>query len=183
MPQLKKGLFVLYKDKPHQIVDVSHHAMGRGRGILNLKLKNLENGAVLNLTVKSAEAPTPIEVNQRTYQYLYHDNQYAYFMDSETYEQVQLDIKIVEDDLRFLKEGEEYQLYLYEGKPVAINMPKVVTLKVVKAAPGVKGDSSANPTKEVELETGLKLQVPLFIKEGDLIKVNTERVEYVERVQ
>ena len=182
MAQLKKGQFILHKDEPHQIVDLQHHAMGRGRGILNLRLRNLKTGAVITVTFKSNEAPDPIVVNQKNFQYLYNDGNNAYFMDPDTFEQVMLPVRLISDLIQFLKEGETYALYLYDGKPVALNIPKVVVLKVVNAPEGVRGDSSTNPTKEVELETGLRLQVPLFIKAGDLIKVNTEKVAYVERV-
>ena len=182
MAQVKKGMFILYKNTPCVIVDFTHHAMGRGRGILNLKLKDLKTGNTLTLTIKSAEQLETIEVSQKNFQYLYNDQNYAYFMDPDTFEQVQMPIKLIKEAIPFLKEGEIYQLYLYEGKPVAVNLPKVITLKVVEAPPGVKGDSSSNPTKDVVLETGLRIKAPLFIKEGDLVKVNTESKEYVERV-
>ena len=172
----------MYKNKPYYVVDATHHAMGRGRGIINAKLRDIVTGNVIPVTFKAGEEVEPANVSQSDAQYLYSDEENLYFMNPQTYEQYSMPKKNAQDVLEFLKEGEVYTLYFYDGNAVAINMPKVVVLEVTQAPPGVKGDSASSATKKVTLETGLVIDAPLFIKAGDKIKINVEAKSYVDRV-
>jgi len=171
----------MYNDKPYYVVDASHHAMGRGRGVINAKIRDIITGNVIPVTFKASEDVPPADVAQNNAQYLYMDDTNLYFMNPETYEQFTLEKSAAQDILDFLKEGETYVLFFYNGKAVAINTPKIVILEVVEAPPGVKGDSAQGATKKVTLETGLVIEAPLFIKKGEKVKVSPETGKYVER--
>ena len=179
--QIQKNTFIMYNNKPYYVVDASHHAMGRGRGVINARLKDVVTGAVIPVTFKANADVEPADVAQDNAQYLYADDDNLYFMNPETYEQFSLPKKVAGDLINYLKEGETYVLYFYNGKAVAINTPKIVILEVIEAPPGVKGDSAQGATKRVTLETGIKVDVPLFINKGDKIKVSPETGKYVER--
>jgi len=171
----------MYNNKPYYVVDASHHAMGRGRGVINARIRDIVTGNVIPVTFKASEDVKLADVTQNNAQYLYKDDQNLYFMNPETYEQFSLPIEVGQDMVPYLKEGETYVLYFYKGNAVAINMPKVVVLEVTEAPPGVKGDSAQGATKKVTLETGLVIEAPLFIKKGDKVKINPETGKYVER--
>jgi elongation factor P len=177
----RKGLRIEIDGDPFVIVDFAHQKMGRGRPRTTAKVKNMLTGAVLEKTFLSGEMFQPPDMMTRKMQYLYSDNDGFHFMDSETYEQAALSAETLGESRFFLKENDEYTLLLYNGSPISIDLPASVVLKVTEAEPAIKGDSVTNIQKTAKLETGLEVKVPLFVKEGDLVKVDTRTSEYIER--
>ena len=176
-------MIILFKEEPHQVLDKKFSNLGRGRGHLKAKLRNVKKGSVISYTFSSIESVEEIQLQSRELQYLYHDSEKAYFMDPKSFQQVDSDFSLAKDIICFLKEGENYKLSFFEKKPIIIKIPPKVILKVTKAEDAVKGNTVAGASKEVTLETGCKLKVPLFIKQGDKIIINTETKDYVSRSQ
>ncbi len=178
---LKKGVCIVFHDAPFIVVDKTFVSPGKGSAFTRAKLKNLKNGSVIDFTFKSGEKIEEAPVEVRELQYLYKDQSQLTFMDPRTYEQFTLPNDIVGDLINLMKEGDSYQVYLLDDQPVSLRPPLKVRLTVVHAEAGAKGNTVTGATKEVELETGYKLQVPLFIKEGDIVSVNVETGQYGER--
>ncbi len=179
---LKKGLCILFHDAPHLVVDKTFVSPGKGSAFYRTKLKSLKTGNVVDFTFKSGEKLEEAPVEVKELQYLYRDNDSLVFINPRTYEQLTLPREMVSDFFPLLKEGENYQVYVLDEKAIAVRPPLKVRLKVIHAEAGARGDTVTGATKEVEVETGYKLQVPLFIKEGDLIAINVETGQYAERV-
>jgi len=180
---LKKGACVIFRDSPHVIVNKTFVSPGKGSAFYRTKLKNIKSGNVIEFTFKSGEKIEEAPVEVKEYQYSYVDGEELFFIDPRTYEQISLQKEIVSDFLPLLKEGDAYQIYMLDGRAIALRPPLKVRLKVVRAEPGAKGNTVTGATKEVELETGYRISVPLFIKEGDFIAINVESGQYTERVQ
>lgn len=178
---LKKGVLVKLDGQPWKVVEYNQKQMGRGGSIVNAKLKNILDGKVLTRTFKGAEKVEPADVEVKTVQYLYKDGDKVYFMDGLSFEQYELDESDLASELGFMLEGGDVGLQLFEGKAVNVELPKNVFLKVIEAPEVVKGDTSGALTKDVVLETGLKLRAPAFIKPGDEVSVDTSTGEYRER--
>ena len=180
---IKKGLAIMFRDQPHIVVEKTFVSPGKGSAFYRTKLKNIKTGSVLEYTFKSGEKleEAPVEVVEL--QYLYRDGETLNFMNPRSFEQYTLDTDMAGDFLPLMKDGETYQVYVMDNQAVAIRPPLKVRLKVTKAEPGAKGNTVTGATKEVELETGYKVLVPLFIKEGDLVAINVDSGAYVERVQ
>ncbi len=182
MNDLKLGLVVSFDNEPHEVQYCQHVQMGRGGAILRTKLKNLLSGNVLEKTFKSGDKIPEAELVKSRASFLYQEEDRFHFMDTITFEQFSLSKNQIGEIFPFLKEGGEVEIMNFESKPVAIILPPKVTLKVITAPPGVRGNTaSGNITKLVTLETGYEVTVPLFIQEGNLIKINTQTGEYVER--
>ncbi|MEW5817232.1 MAG: elongation factor P [Spirochaetota bacterium] len=179
---IDKGMFLLIKDEPYVVTEREFVNPGKGSAFVRLKLKNLRTGLVLKQVMKSPETVEEIHVEDRDCQYLYADIENYYFMDNETYEQFNIPRKGFEDRILFMKEGETFKIVMWENKPLDIKIPYKIVFTVVEAEDGVKGDTVTGATKTVKIETGLEVKVPLFIKQGERILVNTETREYVERV-
>ena len=178
---LKKGLCIIFKGEPHVVVDKTFVSPGKGSAFFRTKLKNLKTGAVLEFTFKSGEKIEEAPLLTKEFQYLYNDGQNYFFMNPRTYEQISLPADDLGNFKNFVKEGDTYQIYTLEDQPVSIRAPQKVKLKVIEAEKSVKGNTVTGATKPVKVETGYVLQTLLFIKEGDLIIINTETGEYVER--
>ncbi|MBU1179473.1 elongation factor P [Patescibacteria group bacterium] len=178
---LEKGKIIKFRNELFLVLDRQHHKPGKGVTVVRSRLKNLATGAALEHTFKASENIEFPQTERRRVQYLYTDGQGSHFMDMVSYEQSQISADIMADREKFLKEGEEATVLYYESRPINIDIPIKVKLKVVEAPPAVRGDTTGNVTKEVKLETGLRMNAPMFIKEGDEIVVNTEKGEYVER--
>lgn len=179
---IKKGVYIMFKGEPHTVVDFQHVSPGKGSGFTRTRLKNLKTGKVLDNTYKSGEGIEVPTIERSKAQYLYGGGGEYTFMDQNSYEQVILKDDILGDEAKYLMEGMEVGLVLHDGITINIDLPKKVTLKVTEASDAVKGDTaSGNVTKEVVCENGLHAQVPMFIKEGDVIVINTETGAYVER--
>ena len=155
--------------------------MGRGGSIVNVKLKNLIDGSVIPKTFKGQEKIETAEVTNKTVQFLYRDGETFYFMDPETFEQFELSIDVVDSASDFLKEGNELSLQLFEGNVINVELPKNLFLEVTYTEDVVKGDTTSSVLKDATLETGLVVKVPAFIKQGDVISVDTATGEYRER--
>jgi len=180
--QLSKGMFILFKDDPYLVAEREFVNPGKGSAFVRVKLKNVKTGQVMRETIKSQEQVEDIIVENRDAQYLYEDGEAYHFMDSETFEQFTIPITGLEDRKSYMKEGEVYQIVDWEGKPLDIVLPFKMVFEVTRAEDAVKGDTVSGTTKLVAIETGAEIKVPIFIKEGDKILVNTESGEYVERV-
>ncbi|MCP4632781.1 MAG: elongation factor P [candidate division Zixibacteria bacterium] len=178
---IRKGLKLKIEGQPFIVVDFRHNKTGRGGAKIWTKLKNLKTGQVLERTYNSGESFEDPDFSERKMQYLYNDNDGYHFMDSENFEQVALNEEQVGEYKWYFRENIEYKIMFFEGLPINVDMPLSVVLKVIEAEPGVKGDSVSNLTKNSKVETGLNVKVPLFIKEGESIKIDTRTGEYIER--
>jgi elongation factor P len=179
---LKNGATFLRNDKPYKVLKYSLIKMGRGGATVKLTAKNLENGATEELSLSSNVKVEEINTFKKTLQYLYHDANHAFFMDPKNYEQVEIPVAVLKEELLYIKEGENVDVFFWDEKPLSVDIAPKVTLKVVEAAPGVKGNSATNLYKPATLENGLQVKVPLFVKTGDSIRIDTRTGEYVERV-
>jgi elongation factor P len=179
---ISKGMFLLVKGEPHVVAEREFVNPGKGSAFVRLKLKSLVTGQVLKQVNKSQETVEDITVETREAQFLYADNESYVFMDLETYEQFTVPLQGQEDKKLFMREGDTYQLSFWEERPIDILLPYKIVLAVTQAEHALKGDTVSGATKPVTMETGLVIKVPLFIKQGDRLLVNTETREYVERV-
>ncbi|MDI3496572.1 MAG: elongation factor [Patescibacteria group bacterium] len=180
--EIKTGKVIKVNGEPFVIIKTDHHKMGRGGAVLKTKCRNLINGNILEKTFQGAEKAEEAETETKKANYLYKDKDEAYFMDTENFEQFNLPIEELGNQAQFLKDGTDVDVLYFEGKPVTISLPIKMEFKVISAPPGVKGNSAGNVNKLVEIETGAKISVPMFINEGDIIRINTESGEYTERV-
>lgn len=181
--EIKRGLAIVFKNEPHLVVDFQHVNPGKGSAFVRTRLKSLRTGKVLENTFKADESVEFVELERVKVQYLYGANNEYSFMNMQTYEQFTVRADVLANCIPYLKEGLEVVLLISKGAPVTVDFPKKVNLKVTEAPPGVRGDTATNVTKEIILENGLRIRTPLFIKEGDMVVVNTDNGEYVERVQ
>ncbi|RPJ07448.1 MAG: elongation factor P [Spirochaetaceae bacterium] len=180
--EISKGVFLLIKNEPYEVVEREFVNPGKGSAFVRLKMKNLRSGQVLKQVNKTHETLEEIQVEDKPYQYLYADDNSYHFMDTATYEQIEVGKVGHEEKQQYLKEGNEYQLVLWDADPIEIEIPYKMVFAVTEAQNAIKGDTVTGGTKPVTLETGLVVRVPLFIKQGDRVLVNTETNEYVERV-
>lgn len=165
------------------IIDFQHARTAQRRANVWTKLKNIRTGQVIERTYSAGEKFDEPDFAERTMQYLYNDPEGFHFMDSRTYDQIALTAEQVGDYKWYLQENVEYQILFFEGNPINVEMPPAVVLEVTQSEPAVKGDSVSNITKNVTVETGLQVKVPLFIKEGDKLKIDTRDGKYLERVK
>lgn len=177
-----KGMFIIYRDLPHQIVDMQFVNPGKGGAFVRTRLKNIQTGQVFEFTYKSGETVEGYTVNTREMQYLYKEGDGYVFMDPESYEQVTLSADLLGNFTNYIQESNTYQVLLHDTTPLGMRFPKKVRLKVVEAEEAVAGNTVSGAKKSVVLETGVRIFVPLFIKTGDLVGVNPETNEYQERV-
>lgn len=179
--EIKTGRVIKINSEPYIIIKTDHHKMGRGGAVLKIKCRNLINGNILERTYQGAEKAEEAETETKKANFMYKDKDEAYFMDNNSYEQFNLHLEELGEQVQFLKDGTDVDVLYFEGRPVSISLPIKMEFKVVSAPPGVKGNSAGNVNKQVEIETGAKINVPMFINEGDIIKINTDTGEYVER--
>lgn len=179
---LRSGTIYKEAGQPYLVLKYQHTKVGRGNASIKVKVRHLLTGAVSERTFVSGAAVEEADVEKVKMQYLYRDAGNAHFMNMSNFEQRALPLTLVEEDLPYLKEGLEVYLFLFEGKPSSVEMPLNVALKVTATEPGFKGDSATTVLKPAVLETGLKLNVPLFVKVGDTVKVDTRTGEYVGRI-
>lgn len=180
--QFKNGMTIEVEGEFFSIVEFQHVKPGKGGAFVRTKLKNVKSGAVLDKTFRAGEKFEQIRLENKKMQYLYHDEDLYYFMNTENYEQIPIVKDLIKENLVFLKENIVFDIEFFEDKPINANPPIFVELKVDKTEPGVKGDTATGGSKQAELETGLIIQVPLFIKEGDTIKIDTRTREYITRI-
>ena len=178
---LKKGTICQIDGKPYRVVEYGQKVMGRGGSIVNVKLKNLIDGSVIPKTFKGQEKIESAEVTNKTVQYLYRDGETFYFMDPENFEQFELGAEIVDSAADFLKEGDSLSLQFFDGRVINVELPKNLYLEVTYTEDVVEGDTTSSVLKDATLETGLVIKVPAFIKQGDIVNVDTTTGEYRER--
>ena len=179
--ELKKGALILFNNQPHEIVWSNFMRMQQRKPVMQLKMRNLITGKVVEYSAKSGERVDAADMGKHKAQYLYADPEGAHFMDQETFETITIPKDLSDDKIGYLKEGTEVNLIYFDEKPISIDLPIKVDLQVKGTPPGIRGDTATGGTKPATLETGLVVNVPLFIKEGEKIRINTETGEYVER--
>jgi len=180
---LKKGTIFQLDGVPYRVVEYGQKVMGRGGSIVNVRIKSLIDGKVLEKTFKGNEQIDSADVTNQAVQYLYNDSRTYFFMNESTFEQFEVPADLVGENSGLMKEGDNVTLVLFEGNPIQVELPKNVALKVTYAETVVKGDTSTAVTKDAQLETGITIRVPAFIKTGDLISVDTTNFTYRERVK
>lgn len=178
---LKVGTVISYEGAPYQITKAEHSKQARSAAVLRTKMRNLATGQVLDKTFQQSDQLEPADMDKKKVNFLYSDENEFTFMDNETFEQFALPADAVGDSSNYIKEGEDVTVNYFDGKPIGLDIPIKVVLTVVEAPPGIKGDSASNVTKIVKTETGYELPVPLFVNEGDKVRINTDTGEYVER--
>jgi len=179
---LKAGITIEYKDEPYQVLSSHHVKLGRGGAIQQTKLKNLVTGNVIKQNFKGNDKFSKVELQSRQAQFLYREWDRFHFMDQENYDQFSLDKGKLDTKIDFLKEGSEVLVINFNDHPINIKLTPKIVLEVKKAPPNIRGNTTQGGTKQVILETDAKITVPLFIKAGDKIRINTETRKYVERV-
>jgi elongation factor P len=180
--ELRKGVTFELDGELYRVLHYEHHKPGRGSATIRTKVRNLRSGATLEKTFSSGDRVQDIRLDHREVQYLYNDGDLYYFMDTETYEQPALSAETLGEALSYLTDGLTLKLSTYEGEPIDVELPITVELEVVETDAGVKGDTATGATKLATVESGLKVQVPLFVEEGDRIRIDTRDGSYITRV-
>lgn len=180
---LKKGTLFQWEGEPFRVIDYKQKVMGRGGSIVNVRIKSLLDGKVLEKTFKGSESLDSADVTTQGVQYLYTDGSTFYFMNNDTFNQFEVAADLVGDGAGYLKEGDQVQLQFFNDRPINVELAKNVPLKVTYTEDAVKGDTSSAITKDATLETGITIKVPAFIKQGDVISVDTTTGAYRERVK
>jgi len=182
--ELRNGLIIRFKGEPFLVIEFQHVKPGKGGAFVRTVLKNMRTGKVLDNTFRSGESLDIVQIERRKYQYPYKDSEFFVLMDNETFDQINVSEDVLGEGQVFLKEGDEIQI-MYDDKEqiISAEIPMFVNLKVVETEPGFKGDTATNVLKPAKLETGAQINVPLFVNEGDLLKVDTRTGIYVERVK
>lgn len=178
----RNGTIFEHEGAVYEVVWFQHHKPGKGGAVMRVKIKNLSTGAIIERTFKSGEKFKDVSLSKKKKQFLYTDNDTYHFMDMDTYEEITVSEKDLGEIVKYLPENAEVSAVYLDDKLLTVELPPSVSLKVTSTVPGIKGDSVSNLMKPATLEGGLELQVPLFIKEGDVIKVDTRSGQYLERV-
>lgn len=178
----RNGMVIKYKNDLYKIIDFLHVKPGKGGAFVRTTLKNIFTGQQIENTFRAGEKVEEVRIVARQMQYLYTENELYYFMNNDTYEQIPVPKEVLGDNLQFLKENQQVKLLFNEDRPIDSEMPIHVELEVTKTDPGLRGDTATGGSKPATVETGYSVQVPLFINEGDIIKIDTRNGEYVERV-
>jgi elongation factor P len=178
---LRKGVTFEMDGNLYKVLDYHHHKPGRGNATIRIKAVDLRNGTTLEKTFTSGDRVQDIRLDYHNVQYLYNDGEFYHFMDLDTYEQPALSLKTLGDLALYLTENLEVKLTFYDGEPLDVELPTSVDLKVVQADVAVRGDTATGVTKKVQTETGLSVQVPNFVEEGDTIRVDTRNGSYLTR--
>lgn len=181
LSDIRKGKIIVLDGEPFQIVSAEFLRKQQRRPVVRSVLRNIRTGQTREHSFQQADKVPEADVEKKSYQYLYTDGSTYTLMDQQTYEQVELAAEIAGDAGQYLLEGQEAEIMFFEGQPIGLELPIKIDRKVIDAPPGVKGDTSTNVTKEVTVEGGVKVKAPLFIKEGDSIRIDTRSGEYVER--
>lgn len=179
--EIKRGITVEIDGQLYQIVEFQHIKMGRGSAQVRMKLRNVRRGDLIEKTVQAGERFQRARLDHRTVQFMYRDGEHYYFMDTSTYDQLPLDGAKLGEAVDYLTDGMQVTLNEYQGEPIGVDLPASVVLTVTSTDVGLKGDTATGASKPATLETGLKVNVPLFVNTGDKIKVDTRSGEYLER--
>ncbi len=179
--EFRKGNTFEINGEPHVVVDFQHVKPGKGAAFVRTKYKNILSGATREEAFNPNDKFPKAHIETKQMQYLYNDGQLYYFMDQETYEQIPLTMDTVEDAIQYIRENDMATIKFYKDKAFLVEAPNFVELKVTATEPGVKGDTATNATKAATVETGATVQVPFFIEEGEVIKIDTRSCEYLSR--
>ena len=180
--ELRRGVTFTMDGELYKVLEYQHHKPGRGKATIRTTLRNLRTGTTIQHNFISGDRVEDIRIERRGVQYLYTDGDLYHFMDTETYEQTALSAAALEDQIPYLKESMELVLSTYEGEAIDVELPTTVDMEVVESELAIAGDTATGTLKKVTLETGLQVQVPLFVEVGDVIRVDTRTGEYVTRV-
>lgn len=180
--EFHNGMAILHNGDIWVVSEFQHFNPGNWRAMIRTKLKHAKSGRVVEHTFRMTDKIEEVRLDEKDMQYLYEADGNLYFMDSETYEQTFISADLLGDQKRFLKEGNICHVMFYEGKAISADLPFFIEFKITEAEPGVKGDTATGVMKTAVLETGAKVQVPLFVKQGDVIKIDTRTGKYLERV-
>ena len=180
---LRKGLKIEIDGDPYEVTDFQFVKPGKGQALYKCRLKNMINGTQFDKTYRSGEKFNPADLDEQQMEYLYTDGNEYHFMNTSTYEQETVTAEQLGDSVKMLKENIICDVLLFRGRPIGVSLPNFIEMRVVKADPWVKGDTASGSSKPAELETGLVVQVPPFIEEGEKIRIDTRTGQYVERVK
>ncbi len=180
---LKVGTIFVYNNEPHKVMEYKHTHMGRGSADVRLKVRGLLTGNVLPVVFSPSDRFEEANLTKKSMQYLYREGNTLYFMDPVTYEQIELNAEDMGEEIVFLQDGETYNVVVWDEKPLNIEIPPKVTVEVIECDPGVKGNSAANMYKSAVVTGGIRIKVPLFINQGEKIRVDTIDHKYVERAK
>lgn len=179
---VRAGMFIVLDGASYEVLEYSNKKVARGGATIKVKLRNVETGSITEKTLKGNEKIEAADLKFITCQFLYSSADDYFFMNNNDYSQFEINKSVLDSKANYLKEGGDVEVVVSKGKVIGVNLPLKVEFKVIEAQPGVKGDTATQATKEIVIETGYKLQAPLFIKVGDLIKIDTRDGKYVERV-
>lgn len=177
----RKGITFEINGEPHVVLDFQHVKPGKGAAFVRTKYRNILSGATREEAFNPSDKFPKAHIETKMMQYLYNDGELYYFMDPETYDQIPLSFETVEEAMKYLRENDEATIKFYNGNAFLVEAPNFVDLKVIETEPGVKGDTATNVTKAATVETGAVIQVPIFIEEGEIIKIDTRTGEYLGR--
>ena len=180
--QLRKGTTFTLDGDLFKVIEFQHHKPGRGKAVIRTKIRNLRSGTTIDKNFISGDKVEDVRIDRIADQYLYNDGTFYYFMNNDTYEQIPLSAAVLGESIQYLVDNMELNISSYEGEAIDIDLPINVDLRVVEAPMAIAGDTATGVTKEITLESGLKVNVPLFVKESDTIRVDTRTGEYVTRV-
>lgn len=180
---LRKGLKLEIDGEPYLIVDFEFSKPGKGQALYRCRLRNMITGTQFDRTYRSGDKFLAADLDEQEMEFLYKEGNRYHFMNTTSYEQVELNEEAVGEAKNFLTENLHVDMLFFKGSPIGISLPNFVELKVIKSDPGIKGDTASGATKPATLETGYEIQVPLFIEEGDVLKLDTRTGTYVERVK
>jgi elongation factor P len=180
--QLRKGTTFVLDGQLYKVIEFQHHKPGRGKAVIRTKIRNLRTGATIDKNFISGDRVEDVRIDRVAVQYLYSDGTFFYFMNNETYEQIPLSAEVLGESVQYLVDNMTLNISILENEPIDIDLPTTVDLKVVEAPMAVAGDTATGVTKAVTLESGLQVNVPLFVNLGDTIRVDTRNGEYVTRV-
>ena len=180
---IRRGMIIIYNGEPHRVLDFQHRTPGNLRAFVQVKLRNIRNGSSSETRFSSTENVERATLEQHEMEYLYSDGDLYHFMNTETYEQIGLTDEQLGDATGYLSEGLKIQVELFDGTPIGIELPAVITLEVVETEPELKGATASNSNKPAKLSTGVTIMVPPFIKQGDMVRVDPNEGRYIERAK
>ena len=180
--RFRNGLKIEINGEPFTITYFQHVKPGKGGAFVRTKIKNLKNGRVIDKTFRSGEKVDEADIDEKKMQFLYQDGDQLIFMDQTTYDQIPFSTEQVGDAMKYMKENIDVDVMFWKGNPINVELPSFIEAAISECDPGLKGDTASGATKPATLETGAVIQVPLFLKEGEMIRVDTRTGEYVERV-
>jgi len=180
--QLRKGTTFALDDNIYKVIEFQHHKPGRGKAVIRTRIRNLRTGAIIDKKFISGDRVEDIRIDRIGVQYLYSDGGFYYFMNNQTFEQIPLSVAVLGDSAQYLVDNMTLNISSYEGEPINIELPTTVDQRVLEAPVAIAGDTATGATKLVTLESGLQVNVPLFVNQGDTVRVDTRTGEYLTRV-